>query len=133
MSKTKECPTCPAPLIQSRRSCIGCGMRPGWLHSNGLCADCQHPEHPRRPRDLDWSDVEADARRMEAEQEAAEYDKEYRAGWRASVRVGRTGQTSKAFDSGETSDAWDDGYHDHAAGRAKWHLRDCPDHDTCGE
>jgi hypothetical protein len=30
-------------LIKTRRSCIGCGLRPGALHSNGLCAECQTP------------------------------------------------------------------------------------------
>jgi hypothetical protein len=30
-------------LIKSRRSCIGCGMRPGELYSNGLCDACQYP------------------------------------------------------------------------------------------
>jgi hypothetical protein len=29
------------------------------------------------------------------------------------------------------SDATYDGYLDQAAGRPKWHLRDCPDHDRC--
>jgi hypothetical protein len=34
----------PAPrLIKSRRCCIGCGMRPGWIYGNGLCDRCQFP------------------------------------------------------------------------------------------
>lgn len=30
-------------LIKSRRSCIGCGLRPGHLYGNGLCERCQFP------------------------------------------------------------------------------------------
>lgn len=40
---TPRCETCGTPSIKSRRSCPGCGMRPGRLHNNGLCAGCQHP------------------------------------------------------------------------------------------
>lgn len=29
-------------LIKSRRSCVGCGMRPGMLYGNGLCESCQN-------------------------------------------------------------------------------------------
>lgn len=61
------------------------------------------------------------------------YVTQYNLGWQASTRVGRTGQDSEAWDSGSTSPAWDDGYLDHAAGRPKWHLTHCVDHDECGE
>lgn len=66
--------------------------------------------------------------------EAAEwYIAQYNLGWQASTRVSRTGQSSEAWSSGETNFAWDDGYLDHAAGRPKWHLTYCSDHDACGE
>lgn len=66
--------------------------------------------------------------------EAAEwYVTQYNLGWQASTRVGRTGQGSEAWGSGTTNYAWDDGYLDQAAGRPKWHLTYCRDHDTCGE
>jgi hypothetical protein len=61
------------------------------------------------------------------------YGAQYTAGWNASVRVGRTGQPSRKFSDGTASHAWEDGYLDHASGRDKWHLRDCPNHDTCGQ
>jgi hypothetical protein len=61
------------------------------------------------------------------------YIDQYNLGWQASTRVGRTGQSSEAWDSGMTNYAWDDGYLDHAAGRPKWHLTYCSDHDACGE
>lgn len=46
MAKTER-GQCGHLLIVSRRSCCGCGMRPGRLHNNGLCTECQHPEHDR--------------------------------------------------------------------------------------
>lgn len=61
------------------------------------------------------------------------YVDQYNLGWQASTRVSRTGQPSEAWGSGTTNYAWDDGYLDHAAGRPKWHLTYCRDHDTCGE
>jgi hypothetical protein len=61
------------------------------------------------------------------------YIAQYNLGWQASTRVSRTGQDSEAWGSGMTNYAWDDGYLDHAAGRAKWHLTYCADHDACGE
>ena len=57
-----------------------------------------------------------------------EYIAEYNRGWNA----GRRG-TGREFDTGYTSHAYDDGYLDAAAGRMKWHLTYCPDHDECGE
>lgn len=41
MSAAKPAKAKPAKLIYSRRSCIGCGLKPGMLDANGLCADCQ--------------------------------------------------------------------------------------------
>lgn len=61
------------------------------------------------------------------------YIDQYNLGWQASTRVGRTGQSSEAWDSGRTNGAWDDGYLDQAAGRPKWHLTYCSNHDECGE
>jgi hypothetical protein len=61
------------------------------------------------------------------------YKAQYNAGWAASKRVGRTGSDSVAFDRGSTTHSWDDGYLDQAAGRPKWHLTWCVDHDVCGE
>lgn len=55
----------------------------------------------------------------------AEYNRLYNNGWRASANAGGL--------DGDHPEAWEDGYLDYAAGRDKWHLRDCPDHDTCGE
>lgn len=57
------------------------------------------------------------------------FKREYNNGWKASAQPG----DSAKWNSGMTSDAWDSGYLDYAAGRAKWHLLNCPDHDTCGE
>ena len=57
------------------------------------------------------------------------YVREYNNGWSA----GRRGGESKAWGSAETSAAWDDGYLDAAAGRPKWHLAHCTNHDNCGE
>lgn len=92
----------------------------------------------RPPRTLD--DIEGDLGHRAAllhsndpKQAAEWYVAQYNLGWQASTRVGRTGQDSEAWDSGSTSPAWDDGYLDHAAGRPKWHLTYCVDHDTCGE
>lgn len=58
-----------------------------------------------------------------------EYRREYEAGWRASARASGSGK----YDSGNYTYAWEDGYLDRAAGRKKWHLLRCPDHDRCGE
>jgi len=57
------------------------------------------------------------------------YVAEYNAGWQAS----RRGTEHGPFQDGTSSDAYDDGYLDAAAGRMKWHLTYCTDHDTCGE
>jgi hypothetical protein len=56
-----------------------------------------------------------------------EYVRQYNNGWQASKGE------SKAWDSGTTSHAWDDGYLDYAAGRPKWHLTYCVNHNECGE
>jgi len=57
------------------------------------------------------------------------WNAEYNKGWSAS----RRGGVCRAWESGTSSDAFDCGYLDYAAGRDKWHLRDCPDHDHCGQ
>ena len=57
------------------------------------------------------------------------YIREYNAGYKAASRT----SDSPSFDRAVTSHAWDDGYLDRAAGRMKWHLTYCQDHDTCGE
>lgn len=56
------------------------------------------------------------------------YIAEYNNGWQAAKQ-----SFSAAWDSGLTSAPWDDGYLDQRAGRAKWHLTYCTDHDNCGE
>lgn len=68
-------------------------------------------------------DIESIARRETTDLER--YKSEYNAGWKASGR-------GSDWPDG-TSHSWDDGYLDRAAGRAKWHLTWCLDHDNCGE
>lgn len=58
-----------------------------------------------------------------------EYIRQYNNGW----ATARRGGYSTAWDSGRTSHAWDDGFLDGVAGRAKWHLTYCSNHDECGE
>lgn len=58
-----------------------------------------------------------------------EYRKAYERGWRAAQRS--TGTALEAADLRRELDAWYDGYHDYAAGRDKWHLAHCTDHDNC--
>jgi len=55
------------------------------------------------------------------------YRAAYQRGWLAARRVGAL---ERADDRGEP-DAWYDGYLDNAAGREKWHLATCADHDNC--
>ena len=57
-----------------------------------------------------------------------QYRKDYNAGHAA----GRRG-SSTTWGNGGGSHAWDDGYLDASAERAKWHLTYCTDHDNCGE
>lgn len=61
-----------------------------------------------------------------------QYVKDYRRGWRDSARHGRTGAET-AFQRGEGSGAYDDGYLDQAAGRKKWHLAHCDVHENSSE
>lgn len=68
------------------------------------------------------------ARRLCATKTVKWYIAEYNNGWQAAKQ-----SFSAAWDSGQTSAAWDDGYLDQAAGRPKWHLTYCIDHDNCGE
>lgn len=55
---------------------------------------------------------------------AEEYVEQYNKGWRAA---------SRADSYPDMGWAMEDGYLDRAAGRAKWHLTFCSDHDNCGE
>jgi len=52
------------------------------------------------------------------------YRKEYSNGWKAGLRGG-----SRAWENGTATDAYEDGYLDAAAGREKWHLTHCTNHD----
>lgn len=55
------------------------------------------------------------------------YIREYNNGYAAGKRGGGLEL------SPDTSAAWDDGFLDGVAGRLKWHLTYCTDHDNCGE
>lgn len=56
------------------------------------------------------------------------YITQYNLGWSAGRRA-----HSDLWGSGLTNYAWDDGYLDQVASRAKWHLAHCENHDSCGE
>lgn len=65
------------------------------------------------------------------------YRGSYNRGWLYSARatIGLDAADRRGY---TRDDAWMDGYLDEAAGRAKWHLRDCAKHDSlenggCGE
>lgn len=68
-----------------------------------------------------------------------EYKREYNRGWAASQRFGRdlTGRMRAPLDNPSRSDAYIDGYLDHATGRDKWHLETCIEHHNapggCGQ
>lgn len=55
--------------------------------------------------------------------DVATYRKNYLAGYRAT--------SSRRFEWDHDL-AYGDGYHDAGAGREKWHLAYCSDHDNCG-
>jgi ribosome modulation factor len=59
------------------------------------------------------------------------YRRDYTRGWRS----GQNGVSLDRADANGNSDndAWLDGYLDAAAGRTKWHIPLCPDHDRCGQ
>ena len=62
------------------------------------------------------------------------YAAAYRKGWAASARGSALDEAEDRYVAryGRAEhDAWLDGWLDYAAGRPKWHLRDCPDHDAC--
>lgn len=70
----------------------------------------------------------------------AEYSKAYRRGWRHSSTVHASLDNNPypwhpGLQVGDASnglnDAWEDGYLDYAAGREKWHLLHCEDHENC--
>lgn len=66
------------------------------------------------------------ASRIAADHE--QYIREYNKGWRAAAS-----ENARAWNDGTSTHAYDDGYLDRAAGRVKWHLTYCPDHDHCGQ
>lgn len=67
----------------------------------------------------------------------SDYAKDYNRGWRYS------GTANANLDTADRRgwsriEGWMDGYLDYATGRAKWHYRDCKNHDSienggCGE
>lgn len=66
-----------------------------------------------------------------------EYTEDYNRGWRYSA-TGTGGLDTADRRGWSRREGWMDGYLDCAAGRAKWHYRDCPNHDSaanggCGE
>lgn len=61
-----------------------------------------------------------------------QYVRDYRRGWRDSQRIARGAQET-AFQRGEGSVAYEDGYLDHAAERKKWHLAHCDVHENSSE
>lgn len=83
---------------------------------------------PRSYDDIDRELIGIDVQRhgiTEGAEAVAWYTREYNAGFKAGKR-----STEMPADK---SHSWDDGYLDAAAGRLKWHLTYCADHDTCGE
>jgi hypothetical protein len=60
-----------------------------------------------------------------------EYRRSYGAGWRYSQTANANLDYADATGR-SANQAWMDGYMDGAAGREKWHLLHCPDHDACG-
>lgn len=59
--------------------------------------------------------------------EAREYKRDYNRGWLASRSP--NGALERADDRNEPG-SWYDGYYDYAAGREKWHLLYCENHDN---
>lgn len=59
-----------------------------------------------------------------ARENTPQYRADYIRGWKAGVNIGAL---DRADDRNEP-DAWYDGYLDYAAGREKWHRRDCAAH-----
>jgi hypothetical protein len=62
------------------------------------------------------------------DQAIAWYIAEYNRGWEGARR-----ENCREWQDGSGSHAFDDGYLDRAAGRPKWHLAHCANHDECGE
>lgn len=63
------------------------------------------------------------------------YNAAYNKGFRHSSNAMNPSLDNNPFPPTEDSpeyDAWEDGYLDAAAGRDRYHLRDCTDHDACG-
>lgn len=85
-----------------------------------------------------WSDLMSRLPRQEGDRSLSQsgevrriswYVTEYNRGWAAAGRPG----VSREWDGGYSTHAFDDGYLDRAAGRMKWHLTYCSNHDECGE
>jgi hypothetical protein len=68
---------------------------------------------------------------MSQRTDTPQYRKAYERGWQTNER-GADGALDRA-DFRKEPEAWFDGYYDAGAGRDKWHLLHCPDHDACGE
>jgi hypothetical protein len=110
------------------------GETPGTVN---LAVRLQPPER--------WSFIVSEAARRQAGQTGfvvgnpdnrealAWYVREYNLGYRAAARA----SDSKVFEEGAGSIPWNEGYMDRAAGRAKWHLTYCTNHDNtkagCGD
>jgi hypothetical protein len=56
------------------------------------------------------------------------YKRDYERGWRSTAGLDRADADGRS-----DNEAWMDGYLDQAAGREKWHMLNCPDHNTCGK
>lgn len=134
------CDTLPSGFAFANRLQLDEYQRTGSIHgASKLCMVGTAIEEPRRlavrlrpPRR--WGDVISPIARSEAfrlrfrvtDPDNAEllewYISEYNRGWAARKRA-----------VADSSEAWEDGYLDAAAGRPKWHYTYCTDHDNCGE
>lgn len=71
---------------------------------------------------------------------SADYKAWYTNGWRAALHSTDLGTAESRFLdrsgepwNGDAHHAFEDGWLDYAAGREKWHPRDCADHDNCAD
>lgn len=79
----------------------------------------------------DPDQIDAVALREELGLDPDAYRSDYNRGWRYSARG--SGGLDHADATGLSArEGWMDGYLDYAAGRSKWHLRDCTDHTAAG-
>lgn len=87
----------------------------------------------RPPRE--WKDVLSMVARAHAELQGYD-DVDARAWYLTQYNLGYAAATrgdSKAWNTGLTSAAWDDGYLDRRAERGKWHTTYCQNHNDCPE